>query len=217
MRRFIDLHLKPSTQEQALEMASLATQLGYKQVAMTKPLNNHSGSIMIATRIDIEARLGRELQDVLKRNWKKYDIIAVRCLSKDVARKAAKDNRVDILLFPEDPDQRKKNWLDHHEAALLAGEDHAYEINASELLTTKPSHLSKTISQIKRDLVVASRHEIPVVLSSGASTPIMMREPKALIALATLLDIEESYATDMTSTIPEIILQRKKAKTEAKS
>ncbi len=138
---------------------------------------------------------------------RKYDIIAVKCLSKEVARMVAKDDRVDILLFPDDPAQRKQNWLDHHEAGLIEGTGRAYEINASDLLATSPTHLSKVITQIKRDLIVASRHDIPVVLSSGASTPLMMREPKALTALANLLDIDEDYATDMISTIPEAILE----------
>jgi RNase P/RNase MRP subunit p30 len=214
MRHYVDLHLKPSTSAQAFEMELLATQLGYRYVASTKNVTDSSERNTVATRIDIDAKLGRELQDALKINRRKYDIIAVRCLSKEVARMVAKDNRVDVLLFPDDPAQRKQNWLDHHEAELIDGTGRAYEINASDLLVTSPTHLSKVITQIKRDLIVASRHDIPVVLSSGASTPLMMREPKALTALANLLDIDEDYATDMISTIPEAIIERNHIKLE---
>lgn len=212
MRHYVDLHLKPSTSEQAFEMALLASQLGYRYVASTKNMTDSVESITVATRIDIETKRGRELQDALRLNRRKYDIIAVKCLSKEVARMVAKDDRVDLLLFPDDPVQRKQNWLDHHEAGLIDGMGRAYEINASDLLATSPTHLSKVITQIKRDLIVASRHDIPVVLSSGASTPIMMREPKALTALANLLDIDEDYATDMISTIPEAIIERNHAR-----
>ncbi|MCX6649283.1 MAG: hypothetical protein NTV61_07840 [Candidatus Bathyarchaeota archaeon] len=211
MRHYVDLHLRPSTPEQAREMAQLASQLGYKHIATTKPITD-SGGIVAATRIDIDAKRGRELQDALKRNRRRYDVVAVRCLSKEVARMVAKDDRVDILLFPDDPAQRKQNWLDHHEAGLIDGTGRAYEINASEFLATSPTRLSKVITMIKRDLAVASRHDIPVVLSSGASTPLAMREPKALTALATLLDIDEDYAADMASSIPEAILERNHAK-----
>jgi RNase P/RNase MRP subunit p30 len=206
MKHYVDLHLKPSTPDQARDMALLASQLGYKHVASTHPTDS------TAARIDIDARRGRELQDSLKRNRRRYDIVAVRCLSKEVARMVAKDDRVDILLFPDDPAQRKQNWLDHHEAALIDGMGRAYEINASELLATSQMRLSKMITMIKRDLAVASRHDIPVVLSSGATTPLMMREPRALTALATLLDIDEDYAADMLSIIPESILERNHAK-----
>ncbi len=210
MRHYIDLHLKPSTPEQAPEMVQLATQLGYSHVASTQSTEG----LKVVTRIDIEAKRGKELQDALRKSRRKYNIVAVRCLSKEVARIVARDERVDILLFPEDPTQRRQNWLDHHEAELLDGAGRAYEINASELLAASPMRLAKVITTIKRDLVVASRHNIPVVLSSGATSSILMREPRALTALATLLDIDEDYAADMLSTIPEAILARNHAEHE---
>lgn len=207
MRHYVDLHLKPSKPEQATEMAQLAAQLGYSHVASTQPVEG----LNVATRVDIEAKRGKELQDALRRSRRKFDIVAVRCLSKEVARMVAKEERVDILLFPEDPAQRRQNWLDHHEAELLDGAGRAYEINASELLAASPMRLAKVITTIKRDLAAASRHDIPVVLSSGATSPLLMREPRALTALATLLDIDEDYAADMLSTIPEAILARRQA------
>ena len=36
-----------------------------------------------------------------------------------------------------------------------------------------------------------------------------MREPRALTALATLLDIDEDYAAEMVSTNPETILENR--------
>ncbi len=210
MRHYVDLHLKPSTTEQAREMAQLAAQLGFSHVASTKPAEG----MRVATRVDIEAKRGKELQDALRRSRRSYDIVAVRCLSKEVARMVARDERVDILLFPDDPAQRRQNWLDHHEAELLDGSGRAYEVNASDLLAAGQMRVAKVITTIKRDLAVASRHDIPVVLSSGATTPLMMREPRALTALATLLDIEEEYAADMLSTIPEAILARNHARHE---
>jgi RNase P/RNase MRP subunit p30 len=211
MTCFIDLHLRPSTLEQASEMAVYANQLGYRCIASTKPVMDPKG-FTVANRIDIDAKRGRELQDALKKNRRNYDIISVRCLSKEVARTAAKDDRVDILLFPDDPTQRKHNWLDHHEAVLMEGTGRAYEVNASDFLASSPTRLSKIITQIKRDLIVAQRYDIPVVFSSGASTPLAMREPKALTALATLLDVDEEYAADMLSTTPLSILERNHSK-----
>ncbi|MGD0804401.1 MAG: RNase P subunit p30 family protein [Candidatus Bathyarchaeia archaeon] len=208
MRNFIDLHLKPSTPEQAGQMVNLAYQLGYKYVVSTQPISYSENNITVATRVDIEAKRGKELIDALKNCRRIYDIIAVKCLSKEVARQAAKDDRVDILLFSDDPAQRKYNWLDHHEAELVKGTGRAYEVDASELLATSPTHLSKMITLIKRDLSVAVRYDVPVVLSSGATTLHTMREPRALIALASLLDIDEEYAIDMISKIPEAIIKR---------
>ena len=212
MRRYVDLHLRPSTPEQAQEMINVAQRLGYRQVASTKPPAGSNDRITAVTRVDIEARRGKELLDGLKRNRRMFDLVAVRCFSKEVARQAAKDDRVDILLFPDDSAQRKQNWLDHHEAELIEGTGRAYEVNASDLMATSATHLAKVITQVKRDLAVATRHDIPIVLSSGAMTPHAMREPKALTALASLLDIDEEYAMDMISIIPEAIVARNCAK-----
>jgi RNase P/RNase MRP subunit p30 len=205
VRHWVDLHLKPQTPELAAEMETLATSLGYSHVASTKPVG-------VATRIDVEARHGKELQDALRRNRRRCDVLAVRCLSKEVARQAARDDRIDIIQFPDDPAQRKQNHLDHHEAELLDGAGRTYEINLCDLLATSPMQLSKAINLIKKDLAVATRHEIPLILSSGATTPLAMREPRALTALASLLDIDEEYAADMLSTNPEAILERNHAK-----
>jgi RNase P/RNase MRP subunit p30 len=207
LRRYVDLHLKPQTPEYAQEMTHLAAELGYCHVASTSPIGG------VSTRIDIVAKHGKELHESLRRS-KAFDIVAVRCLSKEVARMVARDDRVDILLFPDDPIQRKLNWLDRHEAELLDGTGRAYEINASEFLAKGSARLSKVITTIKRDLASASHHDIPIVLSSGATCPILMREPRALMALATLLDIDQDYAADMLSSNPEAILKKHRAKSE---
>jgi RNase P/RNase MRP subunit p30 len=175
-------------------MLTLASELGYRQVASTIQATGINSRITVATRLDLEAKK--------------------KCLTKEVARQAAKDDRVDIIKFPGDPTLRKHNWLDHHEAELVEGTGHAYEVDAYDLIANNPTHLAKVINQIKRDLAVATKHDIPIVLSSGASTLLTIREPRALTALASLLDIEEDYAADMISTIPETILRRNRVKIE---
>ncbi len=214
MRQYIDLHLRPSTAEQAWEMAKLASELEYRQVAITlsEVKKNTNNGLQIATRIDIEAKRQDELLDALKKYRSKFDIVAVRCLTKEVSRQAAKDHRIDILQFPEEPALRKQNWLDIHEAELAEETGCAYEINSSDILATGPMRLSKVINQIKRDVVNASKHDIPIILSSGAKNSLAMREPKALTALASLLDIDEEYALEMVSTIPAAILKRNRVR-----
>jgi RNase P/RNase MRP subunit p30 len=210
MRQYVDLHLRPKTSEQAWEMAKLASEFGYRQVAITfsdieKQTNK---GLQIAARIDLVIKKQNELLDALKKWRKNFDIVSVKCLTKEVSRQAAKDHRIDIIQFPEDPVLRKYNWFDIHEAELAEGTGCAYEVNISEILSTGPTRLSKVINQIKRDIANASKHDIPIVISSGANNLLAMREPKALTALASLLDIDEEYALDMISTIPAMLLER---------
>ncbi len=209
MRHFVDLHLKPSTIEQAIMMLNAAKEMGFKQIAFTEIYNiDKVTGISLASRKDIEVTKQRDKLDLLKKARKNYDIIAVKCLTKEVARQTAKDDRVDIILFPEDLSLRKNIWLDVHQAELMKETGCAYEVNISDLLDTGTYKLSKLLSQIRRELNNASRYDLPILLSSGATTPIMMREPKALSALAILLDIDEKYALDMISTIPARILNQ---------
>jgi RNase P/RNase MRP subunit p30 len=198
-------------------MIALASELGFSQVASTIQATGIDSKITIATRLDLETTRSRELLVALNKSRRRYDIIAVKCLTKEVARQAAKDDRVDILKFPDDSALRKHNWLDHHEAELVKGTERAYEVDACDLMANSPTHLAKVINQIKRDLAVAVKHDINIILSSGASTPLAVREPRALTALASLLDIEEDYAADMISTIPENILRRNRVRLEERS
>ncbi len=216
MKEYTDLHLRPKTSESAGLMAQTARALGFRRVAFTsKDLGEGGGTgIEAMTRIDIEASRRGELVDALRRSRRGYDIVAVRCLSKEVARQAARDRRVDILLFPEDPALRRANWLDEHEAELAGGSGCAYEVNASEILGASPVHLSKSVGQIKRDLLNAARHDIPVVLSSGATYPLAMREPRALTALTGLLDVDESFAVEMITINPSKLIERSRERRE---
>jgi ribonuclease P/MRP protein subunit RPP1 len=65
---------------------------------------------------------------------------------------------------------------------------------------------------IKRELEVARRFDVPVILSSGASTSMGLREPKALAAMTVLLDVSEEAAVEMQTTTPDRLLKRNRAK-----
>ena len=215
MRPFTDLHLRPTVSEQANDMLLLAKEMGYKHAAFVgNPPNKQIPEFTFATRVDVEARKQRELIDVVGKVRKWYDIIAVKCLTKEAARQAAKDDRIDIILFPEDPTQRRTVWLDIHQAELTSGTGCAYEVNLNELLDVGALRLSRLITQIKKEIGNAQKHDIPIIFSSGASTSILMREPKALAALASLFDIDEDYALNMISKTPAEMLIKNLKKRE---
>ena len=137
----------------------------------------------VVTRIDIEAKRGKELQDALRKNRQKYNIIAVRCLSKEVARIVAREERVDILLFPEDPTQRRQNWLDHHGAGAPRRSRACIRDQRLRIARSQPHAPRQGHNDHQERPERPSRHDIPVVLSSGATSFILMREPRALTAL----------------------------------
>jgi len=213
MRKFIDLHLKPEAGS-AEEMLKLASRLGYGGVGLI-----HNGTatadgapLDIVSRIDLMPRNANDLTATLRRIRRRYEIVAVECRSKNVARQAAKDNRVDVLNFPGSVSERRRVRFDRQEASLASDANCAYEINVSDLMGAGPLVLSKLLSIIREETENAERHGVPVVVSSGAQEPLAMRDPRSLAAVLSLLDINEEQSLDTVSTNPWDMVARNREK-----
>jgi RNase P/RNase MRP subunit p30 len=217
MKNFIDLHLKqPQDIAEAEKMVSLAKELGYSAVALavdekTKPYKIQT-EIDVITRINLENRTQKQLLEKLNDYRKKFEIIAVKCHIKEVARQAAKDHRVDILMFPGDPSQRRNVWLDYREASLASDSTCSYEISSIDLLKNGVFRSTRLLNIMKRETLNAKKGKIPVVLTSGASNIMEMREPKALTALLNLIDVSEEEAQTMITLNPQKIIQTNRMK-----
>jgi len=211
MRRFIDLHLRqPDDSVDELErMLRLAVDIGYSGVALSS--NNAPRMIRglcremdleIISRIDLRPRSTRELMAHLKWARRRFEIVAVDCHSKEVARQAAKDHRVDLLDFSSSVSTRSKVWFDRQEAVLASGANCAYEINLSDLILKGPAVTARLLSIVRREVENAKKHKVPIIISSGAHSCSLMREPRGLASLVDLVDIGEEESLEMISSIP---------------
>ena len=216
MRKFVDLHLRPGTSGR--DMIQKAARLGYARVGMTSgdgdpevPIKEGDG-VDIVRRVDLRPRNANELTSSLRRIRRRYEIIAVECRSKPVARQAAKDNRVDILNFPAQIQVRGRVRFDRQEASLASGANCAYEINLSDLLNKGAHVASRLISSMVVEIENAVRHDVPVVVSSGADGPLLMRGPRDLAASMQLLGVGEEESLDMVSKVPWGIVERNRKK-----
>ncbi len=221
MRRFADLHLRfPKRGLKELEdMLRLASDLGYSLVAVSfspsrmeemkqaKALCSDLG-LDLATRVDLEPKNPGGLLRNLRRLRRRFEVIAVRCLRKDVARQAAKDRRVDLLNFPTDPVRRERLRFDHPEAVLASGALSALELNASTILRARGSQRARLLATMRGEVEEARRMEVPLIFSSGAESPYGLRAPRDLASLLTLLDVEWEKALDTVSERPLSIVER---------
>jgi RNase P/RNase MRP subunit p30 len=221
MRRFIDLHLRRPERTEELElMLRTAADMGYAAVSVAEDPSNmiRAGKstsdmgIDVVSRVDLRPRSDRDLTALLNRVRRRFEVVAVECGSKAVARQAAKDHRVDVLVFSASPSTRSKTWFDDHEAALAAESNCAYEINVADLLLQGPFAVAKLLFTIGREIENARRHRIPIVASSGADSRMLMREPRGLAALLDLVDVEERAGLDMISSNPQRIVDGNRAK-----
>ena len=219
MRRFVDLHLRPGSSGET--MLQEAARLGYSCVGLTSE-NGDRGSpskelgegVDIVRRIDLRPRNANELTSSLRRIRRRFEIIAVECRSKPVARQAARDNRVDILNFPTQVQGRRRVRFDRQEASLASGANCVYEINLSDLLNKGAHVASRLISMMTVEVENAVRYDVPVVVSSGADEPLLMRGPRELAASMQLLGVGEEESLDMVSDAPWSIVERNRGKLE---
>ena len=223
MKKFYDLHLQAQLSDfgSVERMITKAALLGYSGVGVPLP-NNVSdvtvsrlrqlcidSRIDLATRIDLVPKSANELLSVLRRYRRRFELIAVSCLSKTVARQAAKDRRVDLISFPTL--NFRNRYFDGAEAELASSALTSFEIDISLLLSATSFERIRLLANLRRETAIASKFSVPVVISSGAKTESLMRKPEDSAALAYLFDMS-SAALKAVSENPFSIVTRNRTK-----
>jgi RNase P/RNase MRP subunit p30 len=220
MRKFIDLNIKnPGNQEDLKEMMRLASKMGFEVIGIssedpiTQDLKNHAKTIgiNIASRIDLKPEKPKDLTKALRKTRRRFDIVAVKCNSKAILRQAAKDQRIDILNFKLH-DRKNRIGFDHQGASLAAKSNCVYEYIFDEIIRSTSFDQVQTIFNMRKDFLNASREGVPIIVTSGASKCLQMREPRALASLTSLIGMSETKGLDTVSMQPQRILDRNREK-----
>jgi RNase P/RNase MRP subunit p30 len=211
MRRFMDLHVSPGP-GRLNDFVRRAHELGYHGLGVVCAGCEEQGSpVELASRIDLAPRNQQELMDQLNRHRRSYVVVSVTCTNKGVARQAAKDHRVDIVKFPEDR-TGKTVWMDRQQAVLAGGSNCCYEVDAAELLVGDPARLERTLTMVRREIENSQRNDVPVIVSSGATSAVEMRDSRSLASLLDLLGVGEEEALDAVSVNPWRVVERNRDK-----
>jgi ribonuclease P/MRP protein subunit RPP1 len=145
---------------------------------------------------------------MLNRVRKTFEVVSVVCSSKLVARQAAKDRRVDLLSF----DHSTRCRFDRAEAELASGTNTSLEIDLTILLASWERYLARLLNELRTEVSIAHKYEIPVILSSGASNIWMLRSPHDWASVASLFDLDEEEAMRALSDTPNGLVYRNRAK-----
>jgi RNase P/RNase MRP subunit p30 len=207
--------------EQVSRVVSKASKLGYglvavpfrkffeEQIRQVRETCDKVG-VDFASRMDLRPRTPEELVISLRKLRRRFELVAVMCESKTVARQAAKDRRVDLLNFPQ-PDFRR-SFFDAAEAELASNCLASLEVDVKPLLTLEGSARIKLLSNLRREVTTAMKFHVPIVISSGVSDEMLMRKPKELAALASLFDLSGVYSLEAVSKNPAEIVKRNREK-----
>lgn len=223
-RKYADLHLCPDldNDEQVTRMIRKASELGYRLIAIPFPQNFPEEKIRklqnickenrmdFASRVDLKPRTPNELIRSLRKLRRRFEVIAVMCESKQVARQAAKDRRVDLLNFPGS--NRRKRFFDKAEAELASNALGSLEIDIKPLLTLEGPVRIRLLSSLRREVAIAGGFHVSIVISSGASNELLMRKPREIAALTSLFDLDKSLAINAVSRNPLAIVKRNREK-----
>lgn len=222
--RFVDLHLLPSIEDvhQVEKMVSKSSELEYHLVGISLPPDVTRDEIHrlqkicsdvkvdLVTRVDFAPRNPRELLDNLRHFRRRFEVVSVACLSKPVARQAAKDRRVDLLCFPAtDP---RKRFFDYAEAELASKALSSLEIDMAPLLSSRGFSRTRLLSCLRKETTIAKKFGVPIIISSGATNEHLIRGPHDYAALGTLFDMPTPLGLRALSETPVTIVKRNREK-----
>jgi RNase P/RNase MRP subunit p30 len=163
-----------------------------------------------ASRVDLAPKTRDQLMRLLRKLRRRFEVICVACPNKEVARQAAKDRRVDLLSFPS-LDYRSR-FFDWAEAELASNSLAALELDVKPLLMLEGSARVRLLSILRREVSIANQYHVPVIVSSGVGTEMLLRKPRELAAFVSLLGLDETSALDAVSTNPSTIVLRNREK-----
>lgn len=222
--KFSDLHLLAPLRDfdQTTKMIAKSSELGYSQVGVPLPPSFSQDAVErlrrlcgefgldFVTRLDLAPKSSGELLGGLRRFRRRFEVVSVLCGSKPVARQAAKDRRVDLLCFRAvEPRRRFFDWA---EAELASKSSVALEIDLALFLGLEGFASVSLFSRLRREVATAKSYGVPVVLSSGAAEPLLLRKPQHYASLTFLFDMDVSLALEALSKNPMGIVERNRMK-----
>lgn len=225
-RFFIDLNIKSNIstgKSSPTQIAKMASHLGFKAVALSdfnlknldivddvKQIFREHG-IDLITRVDINEKTPRQLKQALRKLRRKVEVIAVFCKNLNVARLAARDRRVDLLCFSVK--SWRKNFFDKSEAHLAIQGESILEVNLNPIIKAKThGERIQAIRIYSENIRIAKRYNVPIIVTSGASSIYEMRAPRELAALATLLGLTDFEAREALSNAPLNLVRKNREK-----
>lgn len=179
------------------------------EVAALKATCTQAG-LDFVLRADFKPQTQEDLMRFLRKFRRKFEIICIVCDTKEVARQAAKDRRVDLLNFPS-LDYHKR-FFDRAEAELASCSLAALEVDVKSLLVLEGPPRVRLLSSLRREVAIALEFHVPVVVSSGVGEAPLLRMPRDLASLAYLFGLDEAQALDAVSANPAGIVLRNREK-----
>jgi RNase P/RNase MRP subunit p30 len=214
-RNFVD-SCDPIFESQLRTFLQVANQLGFTEIWISNPTKEERkllsqssfiNLIRLYERLDIGINNESKAQmiSILRQQRREIPIIAVTCLTPELAAWAAQDNRVDIIKFPV---FQLGKLMSRSIAKLMVKFNKHLEIQLAELYSLPERQQIPALRHIRSALEIATRKNVPILFSSGSKKPDQMRSPRELVSLAQMFLMNSTSSLDSLSTIPQRLIQR---------
>ena len=186
-----DLCVRPRGLRDAAAIASLAAVTGVGGVAVEAPRGRldeylrvfRDAGLEAVPRVTIRVRRAGEIAPRAAEARRSYLIVAVEAESDEAFRYAARDSNVDLVVFR--PGQGR--LVDASQAYLLRLGGGAIEVRLPQLVE---SHIRSAMVAVRR----ATAYNVPLVVTTCASTAYDFVPPRGLEALLKVLGVPGAHA-----------------------
>jgi len=185
----------------------IAHQIGFTGIAvaglMDQPYKHLAENITVYRRVDITGKGINSLRKQIERVRKSTFIVAVQLGSIDLTNWAAEDRRIDLLTL----DPSKDHKLRETTACIASNSSTSLEIQIAPLLNSSGLNRSKILKAYREAIATAIDSGMGVVLSSGATHPMGLRSPLAMMHIGILLGIDRPLAERAVHELPTHIIE----------
>ena len=196
------LHSLPEGSDSPSRMAMVARRLGYDGIIIC----NHTGyekflqpsavrevkGINVAFGIEIVANNHRSMRSRVDAARARFPFVAVHGGSEEMNKAACEDPNVDALFHPEEG--RKVLGIAAARAAQM--NQVAIGFDLRPLIRLRGSSRSKWLQVVQRNLNLARKFELSMIITSGSRSRYDLRAPRELLALAEIAGFEGREAKD---------------------
>lgn len=216
---FVDLSIKPKEKSVIPDMCRNAIRLGFSALGLTLDRSATPQEIQevkrmaaafeprleLFTRTEIAPARRRILLKMLGALRNRFEVISVRCVSREVALVAARDRRVDSVLFPCDGNLRMSTGVASTCRNLL-------EVELQPLIMGRGERRRICFLRLRKDLRTALGAGVPIAASSGARDLLQQRSPLALSSVLTALGVGRSESTKAIGSLVTLRLDANRRK-----
>ncbi len=164
----------------------------FEKVCQVVSLQDFSKSEKSLTGVEIETPF--QLKRVPK-----ADLIFAKGGTVKKNRRFLSYTKIDVLSHPYP--------FDSVQARLAAANKTALELCFREIESTSGYIRARILNNLRKTIITAKKYHAPLIITSGASSPMMVKSPRTLVAFGKILGLDYPEAKACIYTIPKMVLE----------